>query len=108
MNILDRFLCVVDIRKYQLQLLSCVCLLLACKLRKNDDFITIDKLVNYTDYSVTADEITVSTAFFDSFTFVCTFGYKVYLAFPTASPSLLFFRLELLFFRVLKGSNPVI
>ena len=60
MNILDRFLCVVNIRKYQLQLLSCVCLLLACKLRKNDDYITIDKLVNYTDYSVTADEITVS------------------------------------------------
>ena len=60
MNILDRFLCLVDIRKYQLQLLSCVCLLLACKLRKNDDHITIDKLVNYTDYSVTADEITVS------------------------------------------------
>jgi len=57
MNIFDRFLCSVDIKKNQIQLLSCVCLLLACKTRGNEDYISIDKLVNYTDYSVTADEI---------------------------------------------------
>lgn len=58
MNILDRFLAVVKIRKSQLQLLASVCLFLASKLRQSTP-ISPQALVQYTDWSITIDELTV-------------------------------------------------
>jgi hypothetical protein len=55
---MDRFLCLVNIRKSQLQLLGSVCLLLASKLRESRA-IKAEKLVMYTDYSITLEEIKV-------------------------------------------------
>lgn len=59
MNIMDRFLSVVRIRKNQLQLLGAVCLFLASKLRQTRP-LEAEKLVLYTDFSVNAEEIVVS------------------------------------------------
>ncbi|XP_075532245.1 G1/S-specific cyclin-D2-like [Dermacentor variabilis] len=56
MNLLDRYLSVVSVRKLHLQLLGCVCLLLASKLRQTRA-LAVDALVYYTDCSVTAQEI---------------------------------------------------
>jgi cyclin D2 len=56
MNIMDRFLSVVRIRKSQLQLLGSVCLFLATKLRQTRPLYA-EKLVQYTDYSVSVEEI---------------------------------------------------
>lgn len=61
MNIMDRFLSVVRIRKNQLQLLGAVCLFLASKLRQTRP-LEAEKLVLYTDFSVNAEEIVVSGA----------------------------------------------
>ena len=58
-NLLDRFLAVSLVQRCQLQLLGCVCLLAATKLRQCRP-IGVDLLVYYTDYSVTANEIRVS------------------------------------------------
>lgn len=57
MNYLDRVLSLTLIRKTQLQLVSSVCLLIASKVRESIA-IEADKLVRYTDYSVTLDDIT--------------------------------------------------
>lgn len=57
--IMDRFLSLVQIQKSQLQLLATTCLLLSSKLVQNKA-ITTDRLVMFTDYSVTAEEIRVS------------------------------------------------
>lgn len=62
MNIMDRFLSVVRIRKNQLQLLGAVALFLASKLRQNRP-LEAEKLVLYTDFSVSAEEIVVSEPF---------------------------------------------
>lgn len=59
MNIMDRFLSVVRIRKNQLQLLGAVSLFLASKLRQTRP-LEAEKLVLYTDFSVSAEEIVVS------------------------------------------------
>ncbi|XP_037581698.1 G1/S-specific cyclin-D2 [Dermacentor silvarum] len=56
MNLLDRYLSLVSVRKLHLQLLGCVCLLLASKLRQTRA-LAVDALVYYTDCSVTAQEI---------------------------------------------------
>lgn len=57
--IMDRFLSLVQIQKSQLQLLATTCLLLSSKLVQNKT-ITTDRLVMFTDYSVTAEEVRVS------------------------------------------------
>ena len=58
MNILDRFLAIVKIRKSQLQLLGSVCLFLASKLRQSRP-LSADKLISYTDRSITIEELMV-------------------------------------------------
>ena len=61
-NLLDRFLSAADapgLERTQLQLLGCVCLLAASKLRQCRP-IGVDLLVYYTDYSVTPAQIRVS------------------------------------------------
>ena len=62
MNMLDRFLAVVKIRKNQLQLLGSVCLLIASKLRQSRP-IEPRTLIRYTDWSITLDEIIVSVLY---------------------------------------------
>lgn len=58
MNILDRFLALVKLRKGQLQLLGSVCLFIASKLRQSKT-ISPQKLIYYTDWSITLNELTV-------------------------------------------------
>lgn len=58
MNILDRFLASVKIRKNQLQLLGSVCLFLASKLRQTHP-LSAEKLIVYTDKSITIEELMV-------------------------------------------------
>ncbi|KAG5882106.1 hypothetical protein JTB14_016869 [Gonioctena quinquepunctata] len=55
-NIMDRFLCVCSIKRQQLQLLGATCLLIASKVRSTN-FLPIDLLCAYTDYSVTYEHI---------------------------------------------------
>lgn len=59
MNIMDRFLSMVRIRKGQIQLLGAVCLFLASKIRQTRP-ISAQKLVHYTDNSITCEELVVS------------------------------------------------
>ncbi|XP_015786758.1 G1/S-specific cyclin-D2 [Tetranychus urticae] len=56
MNILDRFLSVILIKKSQLQLVASVCLLVSSKLRQSEP-IDVKKLILYADYSITSDQI---------------------------------------------------
>lgn len=56
---MDRFLCVCPIKREQLQLLGCACLLLASKLR-SASCLPIDLLSAYTDHSVSSEHIQVS------------------------------------------------
>lgn len=55
-NYLDRFLSVVNIRKSQLQLLAAVCMFIASKLKETIP-LTAEKLVIYTDNSITVEEL---------------------------------------------------
>ncbi|XP_046666101.1 G1/S-specific cyclin-D2-like [Homalodisca vitripennis] len=55
-NLLDRFLCECRIDKSQLQMIACVCLLVASKMRQCHA-LTVGRLVYFTDNSVTPDEI---------------------------------------------------
>lgn len=55
-NIFDRFLSLVNIRKNQLQLLGTTCMFLASKSRETIP-LTAEKLVIYTDNSVTLEEL---------------------------------------------------
>jgi len=55
-NLLDRLLSVVSIRKTHLQLLGTTCMFLASKLKETIP-LTADKLVIYTDNSVTLEEL---------------------------------------------------
>jgi len=55
-NILDRFLSVAVTRKTQLQLLGTACLFLSSKL-KETHALSAEKLVTYTDNSITMDEL---------------------------------------------------
>ncbi|XP_053214531.1 G1/S-specific cyclin-D2-like [Panonychus citri] len=56
MNILDRFLSSVTIKKSQLQLLASVCLFLASKLKQSESIVT-SKLILYSDFSITEDQL---------------------------------------------------
>ncbi|XP_064489981.1 G1/S-specific cyclin-D3-like isoform X2 [Ornithodoros turicata] len=56
MNYLDRYLARTSVKKSQLQLLGAVCLLMASKMRQCRP-ITVESLVYYTDFSVTAEEV---------------------------------------------------
>ena len=59
-NYLDRFILTTpDIRKYQLQLVAVVCLLIASKLRQCDP-LDLNDLSYMTDNSVTVTQILVS------------------------------------------------
>ncbi|KAF7287921.1 hypothetical protein GWI33_000263 [Rhynchophorus ferrugineus] len=51
-NFMDRFLCACRIKRQHLQLLGATCLLIASKLRSTN-YLPIDLLCAYTDYSVT-------------------------------------------------------
>ncbi|KAJ8922777.1 hypothetical protein NQ315_007812 [Exocentrus adspersus] len=55
-SLMDRFLCVCNIKKQQLQLLGAACLLISSKLRTSN-ILTIGLLRAYTDYSVTHEMI---------------------------------------------------
>ena len=59
MNYLDRFLGVQDIKKSRLQLLGASCMFLASKLREAKP-LSAEKLVIYTDNSITLDELMVN------------------------------------------------
>jgi len=56
MNYLDRFLSVVKIQKHQLQLLGATCMFLSSKLKQTNP-LTAEKLVIYTDNSITMDDL---------------------------------------------------
>lgn len=58
-NFMDRFLCTCAIKRQQLQLLGATCLLIASKIRSTN-FLPIELLCAYTDYSVTHEHIVVS------------------------------------------------
>lgn len=60
-NYMDRFLGVSPVSKCQLQLLGSVCLFLASKLKESVP-LTADKLVLYTDRSITYDQLWVNKA----------------------------------------------
>lgn len=55
-NYLDRFLAVCNIRRSQLQLLGAVCLLVSYKVREHSS-ITAAKLIEFTDYNVSLDDL---------------------------------------------------
>uniref|UniRef100_A0A6P7GFV0 G1/S-specific cyclin-D2-like n=1 Tax=Diabrotica virgifera virgifera TaxID=50390 RepID=A0A6P7GFV0_DIAVI len=55
-NIMDRFLCICEIKRQQLQLLGATCLLIASKVRSTN-LLPIDLLCAYTDYSVSYENI---------------------------------------------------
>lgn len=61
-NYFDRILSVLPIRKSQLQLVASACLFIASKLNNNEGaspstFIKASRLVTYTDFSITVDEL---------------------------------------------------
>jgi cyclin D2 len=58
MNYLDRFLSVVDIKRSQLQLVGAVCMFIASKLKQTIP-LTAEKLVIYTDNSITMQDLMV-------------------------------------------------
>jgi len=59
-NYLDRVLSALALRKTQLQLVAAVCMFLASKF--NDTVaLAADQLVMYTDYSITIDQLLVSS-----------------------------------------------
>ena len=62
MNYMDRFLSVISISKTQLQLLGAVCMFIASKLKETTP-LSADKLVIYTDNSITLDELMVHSYF---------------------------------------------
>jgi len=55
-NYLDRFLSVCNIRRNQLQLLGSVCLLVSWKVREHSS-ITAQKLIEFTDFNVSLDDL---------------------------------------------------
>ena len=62
MNYLDRFLSIVPIGKMQLQLLGAVCMLVSSKLKETCP-INPERLVMYTDHSISLSELLVSLTF---------------------------------------------
>ena len=73
-NLLDRFLSIVSIRKTQLQLLGTSCMFIASKLKETIP-LTAEKLVIYTDYSIKLEELLVSILYFCCFCFGNFFYY---------------------------------
>ena len=61
MNYMDRFLSVCDVKRTQLQLLGAVTMFIASKLKETLP-LTSEKLIIYTDYSITLKDLTVSPA----------------------------------------------
>ena len=61
-NYLDRVLARVPLKKSQFQLLACVCMFLASKFKETVP-LPAEKLAVYADFSVSAEEITVSIYF---------------------------------------------
>lgn len=61
MNIMDRYLSLVNVKKTHLQMLGTVCLLLATKLRQPNPLMSM-LLSSYTDYSAPVEDIPVSTS----------------------------------------------
>ena len=59
---LDRALSRVNVRKSQFQLLASVCIFVASKFKETAPMMA-DKLVVYSDFSITTSEITVSNLF---------------------------------------------
>ena len=59
-NYMDRFLSQIPIEKSQFQLLACVCIFIASKFKEKQP-LCAEKLVIYTDFSVSVKLITVST-----------------------------------------------
>jgi len=56
MNYLDRILSVVDVKKSQLQLIGATCMFVSSKLKETLP-LTGDKIVIYTDYSITLEQL---------------------------------------------------
>lgn len=63
MNYLDRILAIVKLRRNQFQLLGATCMFLASKL-KDTAPLTAEKLIIYTDNSITLEQLLVSCCFF--------------------------------------------
>lgn len=61
-NYLDRILSRVAVSKSQFQLLACVCIFVASKFKETSP-LCADKLVVYTDFSISVEEITVSNIY---------------------------------------------
>lgn len=57
-NFMDRFLCVVNIARQQLQLLGATCLLVASKIRQCFS-LPVDLLCAYTDSTITPEQVKV-------------------------------------------------
>lgn len=57
-NFMDRFLCVCNISRQQLQLLGATCLLVAAKIRQCHS-LPVDLLCAYTDCTITAEQVKV-------------------------------------------------
>jgi len=58
-NFVDRFLTSVQTKKSMLQLLGCACMFIASKMHDNTTPLRSNKLVMYTDYSITASQLLV-------------------------------------------------
>lgn len=62
-NFLDRFLALTpDVKRNRLQLLATACIFIASKLKETYP-LPADKLVIYTDYSITTQELLVRTGY---------------------------------------------
>jgi len=61
-NYLDRVLSVLPLRKTQLQLIASVCMFVASKFT-DTVALSAERLVMYTDYSITVDQLLVSYTF---------------------------------------------
>jgi len=71
-NLLDRFLTSVQTKKSRLQLLGCVCLFIASKLMDTAP-LSADKLVMYTDFSITISDLLVCLEYRNGRCFSTTF-----------------------------------
>ena len=60
-NYLDRILSLLPLRKTQLQLIASVCMFVASKF-SDTVALAAERLVMYTDYSITVDQLLVSVA----------------------------------------------
>jgi len=62
LNLLDRFLaCTMNVKRSRLQLVASACLFTASKIKETTARLTGNKLIVYTDYSITLQELLVSS-----------------------------------------------